>query len=116
VMHQLIIIGETASRLSREFREAHTQIAEILANEYSSASRKNSWWCGRIRSAGIHPPSARGGSLLPAAFAVRCVSAPDPPLESRAHGSPSPPGCWRHPGGFYTCQPDRLPGYTTGSS
>ncbi len=27
VMHQLIIIGEAASRLSREFREAHTQIA-----------------------------------------------------------------------------------------
>ena len=27
VMHQLIVIGEAASRLSREFREAHPQIA-----------------------------------------------------------------------------------------
>ncbi|MBM4461241.1 MAG: DUF86 domain-containing protein [Chloroflexi bacterium] len=27
VMHQLIIIGEAASRLSHEFREAHPQIA-----------------------------------------------------------------------------------------
>jgi uncharacterized protein with HEPN domain len=27
VMHQLIIIGETAARLSREFREAHSQVA-----------------------------------------------------------------------------------------
>jgi uncharacterized protein with HEPN domain len=27
VMHQLIIIGEAASRLSREFRETHPQIA-----------------------------------------------------------------------------------------
>jgi len=27
VMHQLIIIGEAAARLSREFREAHPQVA-----------------------------------------------------------------------------------------
>ncbi len=29
VMHQLIIIGEAASRLSHEFREAHPQIAWV---------------------------------------------------------------------------------------